>query len=118
MVRRWRLIGYFPIRYITPHPVHHLPPQATAGIQFQLPPYFALLSRAVSILEGIALYGDADYRSIAQLLYCPLAIRMGLAHLTCTPNEAWLSTPRKSVLTPYNVAIKPYSGVNGFLISQ
>jgi len=35
--------------------------EATAGIPFQLPPYFALLSRAVSILEGIALYGDADY---------------------------------------------------------
>jgi hypothetical protein len=31
------------------------------GPSAQLPPYFALLSRAVSILEGIALYGDADY---------------------------------------------------------
>lgn len=31
------------------------------GPSAQLPPYFALLSRAVSILEGIALCGDADY---------------------------------------------------------
>jgi hypothetical protein len=36
-------------------------PPGGIGPSAQLPPYFALLSRAVSILEGIALYGDADY---------------------------------------------------------
>jgi len=46
--------------------------QATVEIPFSIPPYFALIARALGVLEGIALTGDPDYRIVvrkmAQLL--------------------------------------------------
>eukprot|EP00899_Mesostigma_viride_P014434 jgi/Mesvir1/22992/Mv05685-RA.2 len=38
----------------------------TQEIPFSIPPYFALLGRAVAVLEGIALVGDPNYRMVME----------------------------------------------------
>jgi hypothetical protein len=38
--------------------------RATLEIPFSIPSYFALVARALGILEGIALSGDPDYRVV------------------------------------------------------
>lgn len=40
--------------------------QATLEIPFCIPPYFALIARALGVLEGIALSGDPDYRIVME----------------------------------------------------
>jgi len=37
---------------------------ALSAVPFSIPPYFALLARAVAVLEGIALQGEPDYRIV------------------------------------------------------
>jgi hypothetical protein len=37
---------------------------ALSAVPFSIPPYFALLARAVAVLEGIALQGDPSYRIV------------------------------------------------------
>jgi predicted unusual protein kinase regulating ubiquinone biosynthesis (AarF/ABC1/UbiB family) len=37
---------------------------ALSSVPFSIPPYFALLARAVAVLEGIALAGDPNYRIV------------------------------------------------------
>lgn len=40
--------------------------KATLEIPFSIPPYFALVARALGILEGIALTGDPDYKIVLE----------------------------------------------------
>ncbi|CAM9689764.1 unnamed protein product [Scytosiphon promiscuus] len=40
--------------------------RATLEIPFNIPPYFALIARALGILEGVALTGDPDYRIVME----------------------------------------------------
>jgi len=40
---------------------------ATLEIPFAVPPYMALLARAVATLEGIALLGNPDYQMVSQV---------------------------------------------------
>ncbi|CAM9608490.1 unnamed protein product [Discosporangium mesarthrocarpum] len=40
--------------------------KATLEIPFNIPPYFALIARALGILEGVALSGDPDYRIVME----------------------------------------------------
>lgn len=40
--------------------------KATLEIPFSIPSYFALIARALGILEGIALTGDSDYRIVME----------------------------------------------------
>jgi hypothetical protein len=42
--------------------------RATLEIPFSIPPYFALVARALGILEGIALTGDEDYRIVLEVI--------------------------------------------------
>ena len=41
--------------------------RATLEIPFSVPPYMALLARAVATLEGIALLANPDYQMISQV---------------------------------------------------
>merc|ERR1719163_401744 len=42
---------------------------AMNDVPFAIPPYFALLGRAVAVLEGIALTGNPDYRIVMEGAY-------------------------------------------------
>ena len=47
--------------------------EITFEFPFRIPPYFALVIRAISVLEGIALVGQPDFAIIGkpvQILYC------------------------------------------------
>ena len=47
--------------------------EITFEFPFRIPPYFALVIRAISVLEGIALVGQPDFAIIGKpvpLLYC------------------------------------------------
>jgi aarF domain-containing kinase len=44
--------------------------QITFDYPFRIPPYFALVIRAISVLEGIALVGNPNFAIIGALIYC------------------------------------------------
>lgn len=48
---------------------------ATLEIPFAVPPYMALLARAVATLEGIALLGNPDYQMVTQARWSLQAVQ-------------------------------------------
>lgn len=49
--------------------------RATLEIPFSIPSYFALVARALGILEGIALSGDPDYRVVLGAYVYDMCVR-------------------------------------------
>jgi aarF domain-containing kinase len=55
------------LRPLTPYPTSHPPASGDLGrtmyrFSFRIPPYYTLLVRSLSVLEGIALASDPNYK--------------------------------------------------------
>jgi predicted unusual protein kinase regulating ubiquinone biosynthesis (AarF/ABC1/UbiB family) len=54
--------------------------QITFDYPFRIPPYFALIIRAIGVLEGIALVGDPEFAIVAYIAQVSIQPFIQLAH--------------------------------------